>query len=291
MPPTRLQLAKSELTTFFDQTGKAVFSRQELKVLLSQNRTSWRLARSTTLQNLLHFLIEHTKLKEVVLRSRDYVLPARYTWGEVSLYLLALSLRKAGYLSHATALHLHALTAHPSNTVYVNFEQSAKRHTGQLSQETIDRAFANRQRRTNYVFAYRDAEIAILSGKQTHRLGVTKKETSGGDIVDATNIERTLVDIAVRPDYSGGVQEVLDAYRLARSAMSVDGLLTILKGLDYIYPYHQAIGFYLQHAGYEKPIWERMKQFEFKYDFYLAHSMSDKMYNTEWRLFHPRGLA
>jgi predicted transcriptional regulator of viral defense system len=117
--------------------------------------------------------------------------------------------RKAGYLSHATAVHLHALTAHPSNTVYVNFEQTAKRHTGKLSQESIDRAFANRQRRTNYVFAYRDAEIAILSGKQTGRLGVTKKEISGGNIIDATNIERTLVDITVRPDYSSGVKEVL----------------------------------------------------------------------------------
>lgn len=100
--------------------------------------------------------------------------------------------------------HLHALTAHPSNTVYVNFEQSAKRRSGQLSQESVDRAFANRQRRTNYIFAYRDTEIAILSGKQTGRLGVIKKQTSGGDSVDVTNIERTLVDITVRPDYSLG---------------------------------------------------------------------------------------
>jgi hypothetical protein len=44
MPRTRLQLAKIELSTFFDQTGKAVFSTQDLKALLSQNRTSWRLA-------------------------------------------------------------------------------------------------------------------------------------------------------------------------------------------------------------------------------------------------------
>src|SRR5580692_9596920 len=99
MPPTRLQLAKNELSSFFDHAGKAVFSRQDMKVLLSQNRTAWRLARSTTLQNFLQFLIEDTKLNEVVLRSKDYVLPARFTWGEVSPHLLALSLRKAGFLS------------------------------------------------------------------------------------------------------------------------------------------------------------------------------------------------
>jgi hypothetical protein len=48
MPPTPLQLAKSQLATFLNQGDKAVFSRQDLRVLLSQNRTVWHLARSTT---------------------------------------------------------------------------------------------------------------------------------------------------------------------------------------------------------------------------------------------------
>lgn len=242
MPPTRLQLAKAKLNAFFDQARKAAFSRQELNVLLAQNRTAWNLARSTTVNDFIDFLVRETKLKEVTLKSKHYVLPARFTWGDVSPYRLALSLKKSGYLSHATALHLHALAVQPSNTIYVNFEQSPKNRSGQLSQEAIDRAFASRQRRTNYLFSYHGSEIAILSGKQTGRLGAVQIQTPEGDTVDATNIERTLIDTTVRPDYAGGVHQVLDAYRLARAAMSVDNLLTILKRLNYIYPYHQAIG-------------------------------------------------
>lgn len=291
MPPTRLKLAKSKVTTFFDQGQNAVFSRQELSLLLAQNRTTWQLAQSTTAQDFIDFLIDETRLKEVTLRSKKYVLPARFTWGEVTAYSLALSLRKGGYLSHATALQLHALATHTPGIVYVNFEQSPKSYSGHLSQASIDRAFANRQRRTNYIFSYRGTEIAILSGKQTGRLGVVSFQSSGGETVDVTNLERTLVDVTVRPDYSGGAHQVLEAYRLARPAMSVDDLLAILKKLDYIYPYHQAIGFYLQRAGYEQSIWERMKQFEFKFDFYLAHNMKDKTYNKEWRLFHPKGFS
>ena len=290
MPPTRLQLAKTQLTTFFDQGDKVVFSRQDLRVLMSQNRTVWHLARSTTVQDFISFLIKETQLKEVTLKSKNYVLPARFTWGDVSPHRLALSVRKAGYLSHATALRVHALTTQTSNTVYVNFEQSAKTNSAGLTQESIDRAFANRQRRTSYVFAYRGAEIAILSGKQTGRLGVIQKQNSIGEIVDVTNVERTLIDIVVRPEYSGGVQNVLDAYRLARSTTSVDALLAILKGLDYIYPYHQAIGFYFQRAGFDKSIWKRLKQRAFQFDFYLAHGISDRIYNAEWRLYHPGHL-
>jgi hypothetical protein len=171
MPPTPLQLAKSQLATFLNQADKAVFSRQDLRVLLSQNRTVWHLARSTTVQDYIDFLIKETQLKEVTLKSKKYVLPTRFTWGDVSPYRLALSLKKAGYLSHATALQLHAFATQTSNTVYVNFEQSAKTSSAGLPQESIDRAFSSRQRRTSYVFPYRSAEIAILSGKQTARLG------------------------------------------------------------------------------------------------------------------------
>jgi predicted transcriptional regulator of viral defense system len=291
MPPTRLQLAKRQITTFFDATEKRVFSRKELSAILSQQRIDWRLAQSTTSKEFIDFLREKTKLKEATLESKTYVLPARYIWGEASPYLLALSLRKQGYLSHATAVSLHTLTDQIPKTIYVNFEQSPKpRSEGTLSQESIARAFASPQRRTHYVFRYQDWQIAILSGKQTGRLGVVTVRTPQGESVDVTNLERTLIDIAVRPEYAGGVYQVLHAFRSAKRQMSVNALLAILKGLDYIYPYHQAIGFYMQRAGYEESRWERLKQLDFKYDFYLAHDIRDRIYDSEWRLFYPKGF-
>jgi len=268
-----------------------MFSSRDLSSILSQHRRDWNLAQSTTSDEFIKFLIQKAKLKEATLESKSYVLPARYLWGEVSPYLLALSLRKAGYLSHATAIFLHSLTDQIPKTIYVNFEQSPKpRPGGTMTQESIARAFANRQRRTNYVFRYKDWQIAILSGKQTGRLGVITTRTSQNENLDVTNLERTLIDITVRPEYAGGVYQVLHAFRSAKQKMSVNALLAILKGLDYTYPYHQAIGFYLQRAGYEEPRWRRLQQLGFKYDFYLAHDMRDNVYDSEWRLFYPKGF-
>ena len=291
MPPTRLQLAKKEITVFFDAAEKRIFSRRDLSSILLQHRGGWNLAQSTTSDEFIKFLIQKAKLKEAKLESKSYVLPTRYAWGEASPYLLALSLRKAGYLSHLTAVFLHSLTDQIPKTIYVNFEQSPKpRPGGRMTQEAIARAFANQQRRTNYVFRYKDWQIAILSGKQTGRLGVITTRTPQGESLDITNLERTLIDIAVRPEYAGGVYQVLQAFRSAEQQMSVNALLAILKGLDYIYPYHQAIGFYMQRAGYEESRWGRLKQLGFKYDFYLAHGIRDNMYDSEWRLFYPKGF-
>ena len=67
-------------------------------------------------------------------------------------------------------------------------------------------------------------------------------------------------------------------------------LLSILKKLDYVYPYHQAVGFYMQRAGFTKSQYKGLKNIGLNFDFYLAYSLKDKQYDPEWRLYFPKGL-
>src|SRR5205085_7215262 len=110
------------------------------------------------------------------------------------------------------------------------------------------------------------------------------------ETLQVTNLERTLIDIVVRPTYAGGISRVIEAYRAAKGRISVDRLLAILKQLDYVYPYHQPIGFLMQKTGYPKRSCAKLQALGLNHDFYLAHGLQRPKYSEDWRLFYPQDL-
>jgi hypothetical protein len=284
--------SQKALVDLLSTSPQKVFSRRDLGALLKDAIRKDQLPGSVTLSKSIAFL-ESQGLTKVVLSSPS--VPSapvtRYIWGPLSLYALGASLRPEAYVSHASAVFLHGLTEQLPKTLYVNKEQSAKpAPSGELTQEAIDRAFAGTQRSSTYVYPYEGYRFVILSGKNTNRLEVSQLQDPQGQLVEATKLERTLIDIAVRPAYAGGVFEVMTAYRAAKDRVSVNTLVATLQQLEYVYPYHQAVGFYLQRAGVEPQKLERLKQLGLRFDFYLAHRMGPTAYSPEWRIHFPEGL-
>jgi hypothetical protein len=288
--PLRPQAAKKAILDAFDTSPQKVYRESELKTIFREGRSDWGLTTRTSYGDFKNFLVEEGKLRNITLKAEPYATLTRYAWGEVSPYHLGLSVRKGAYLSHASAVFLHGLTDQIPKTIYVNYEQSEKVGGGNLTQEAIDRAFSHPQRRSKYIFIYEDWQIVLLSGKHTGGLGVLPMPSTLAEPLSVTGLERTLIDIVVRPDYAGGVYQVLQTFKSAKERISTNVMLATLKKLSYVYPYHQAIGFYLQRAGYEVDRWERLGKLPQDFDFYLAHSIRDKDYDQSWRLFFPKGF-
>ncbi len=292
MTKTRIAIAKSDIVRFLGEHSQKIFDPSGIQRILDENRSFWRLAKSMSYSDFINYLVEKTKLKKQVFNF-SYRPIVRYIWGNVPLYELILSLKHNSYLTHYTAVYFHDLTEQAPKTIYINVEQERKpRPKNALVQERIDTAFKRPTRLSNNVAEYQGQTIRMLNGMHTGNLGVIEMSGPDGEILQITNVERTLIDITVRPEYAGGIHEVLKAYRIAKDKVSVNKLIATLKKINYVYPYQQAIGFYLEKTGvYTQSQLDLVRRFEMKYNFYLMHEMKDYDYSQQWRLYYPKGFG
>lgn len=236
-------------------------------------------------------LVERKKLKEYPFKfpSRK---ETRYVIGKVSPLAVAQSLKPDAYLTHRSAMFVHGLVDDFPVPVYINVEQSMSHQRDRsLTQEGITRAFKGKVRISNEIAENDGMKVCVLHGQRTEQFAVVETKFEG-DTLRITNVARTLIDITVRPIYAGGVTEVLSAYKRAKGLFEVDDLLKTIEKMDYAYPYHQAVGFYLDASGvYTKREVDLFEKKAMEFDFFLTHKMGETKYSDKWRIYYPKMRA
>ena len=291
MNRSRLQIAKPDIVAFFSEKAPRVMKPRQLGAIMSEQRRGWRLAQNTTIDHFIAFLTKSADLKR-----HAFEFPTRpetlFVWGKVPLFEILQHLKPKSYFSHYTAMRMHGLTEQVPKIIYISHERTTAASRSDLSQAAIDEAFQRPVRISNNAVDFGDQRIVLLNSAFTDELGVIGQTIQHGSeasvSVRATNLERTLIDVAVRPAYSGGVYEVAKAFELARDTLSVNSMSAMLKKLDFAYPYHQVIGFYLERAGYHPTTLDLLRRFPTTFDFYLTHEMAETRFDKTWRLHVPK---
>jgi hypothetical protein len=295
MSRSRMQIAKADIVSYFDALPNHVLKLKDIRAALSEQRNFWRLAQNTTSAQFISFLEKHSKLKPY-----DFPFPQRsekcFAWGEVPLMQVLLSLKKGLHFSHYTAMRLHGLTEQVPNSVYLTSPRTSTQTSQKqkIGQAEIDEAFKQAARASSNWVEHEDKRIFLLNGADSGNVGVITHAATNDDgkevTVKVTSIERTLIDVTVKPIYAGGFFEVAKAFALSRDKLSVNKLVSMVRTLDYTYPYHQAIGYYLEKAGFKPSQLDIVKRIPIENDFYLGHDMGETRYDPTWRLFVPKGF-
>lgn len=302
MPRTsQIKLAQSEIIATFNEKPK-VLTKSMINQIFESNRKNWLLPINMKLDRFIDFLIKKTELKKVT-----FPFPQRsitgYTWGDVPLREVLIKLVNKGFYSHYTAMHFHGLTEQIPKTIYLNCEKSegslphsTNKDNQPYEQQAIDTAFSKppRQTKNEIEIPEQQCRVALLQSAFHRNLGVVDgiffDGTEGGIPIRVTSLERTMIDIVVRPFYAGGVFEVLKAFENAKGRLSVNKMSAMLKQMSFGYPYHQSIGFYLERAGYKESVINIFRRQEMVYDFYITYQINNPIYCREWKLFVPKGF-
>lgn len=295
---SRFQIAKADIVAYFDSLPVPVLRESEIARILEQQRSFWRLTKSTTVASFIDDLTRKSKLREFKVAFPQGS-GLGWTWGEVPQLEALQAVVPHSHYSHYTAVRIHGLTEQVPKTVYLTQERPASRGTSPpeepYAQESIDAAFKRPPRQSKNEVVKDGTRFVLLFGANHGDTGLTTQSVNwGGDRdlnLKVTSLERTLIDIAVRPFYAGGVAEVARVFEHARgNGVSVNKLAALLQAMGFGYPYHQAIGYYLEKAGYRASQLDLLRRFPRERDFYLTHQMGETDYIKSWRLFVPKGF-
>lgn len=297
--PSRLQISKADIVKTF-ANGPRILRATDIATVFNQNRQSWRLAQSTSLREFIGFLVSKTELLLV-----RFPFPQReligYTWGKVPLLETLVGLVERGFYSHYTALRMHGLTEQVPKTIYINQEKSSSSGLGHdedavYAQEAIDQAFKKPPRATKNEIELPEERCRVVMLQSAHHEGlgivdgIFNDGSERGLPIRYTDLERTMIDIVTRPFYAGGVAEVAKAFENAKDKLAVNKMSAMLKKMGFGYPYHQAIGYYLERAGYKASLVDIFRRQPMVRDFYLTHGLEKTTYCREWRLYTPEGF-
>jgi hypothetical protein len=288
-----MNIIKKEIINEFDEKFKRgnIVLFKDINDMLKYNKIFSILPKATRVKDLINFLVENDILipfKHQISKNQS---TTKYAFREIYKHKTPLKVRNNSFLSHYTAMYLHNLTENIPKNVYTNQEQSKKpsNKSYHLQQKNIDIAFSKTMRKTNHIVFFDNFNAYMLNGKNTERLGITEIEVDGENL-PITDIERTLLDVSIRPGYGGGVEEILEAYINAQGEISINRLLAYLRKMNYIYPYHQVLGFYLEKAGYKESQLKILESMDIEYDFYLNYNMKNPSFSERWKLYYPGHL-
>lgn len=293
MPPKILDAYLAPALALIRRDLGFVVSERDAIRRINLDRDLLRIPSDVTGTAIIEAMQEAGSLTPIELAADPYAGLKRLGSSGHDLFDIARSLRSpSAYFSHGTAVFLNGLTNDIPTTLYLNLEQTPKpAPTGPLTQHGIDRAFASLARESAMTYRCDLGQITILSGKNTGNAEVGTARTIAGREVATTKLERTLLDIAVRPNYAGGIFKVAQAYEEAvRRGISSNALVSCLERLGHRYPYHQAVGFLLERAGATDMVLDRLRAYPRDFDFYLHNRIANPVYVEAWRLYVPSGL-
>lgn len=249
-----------------------------LKVLKKKSLVS----KSLSFNNFLLRLIDEG-LNQFSINIRGHS-KVRYTMNKTfDIYSFCNTLERNGYFPMTTSLNIQNLSNYRNDYIFITKERTVRAdfYDIKLKQEDIDRAFSKKPRRTNAHDKIEGYRVVMLE----------TNNTSAYEIVDfngvkVSSVNRTFVEIISNIHYFQSSNKVIELFKQMEIRLDIDIIYSVIEKFDFIYPYFQLAGFYLERIGYKR---EQLKQFYTKktdLKFYTEKNKEKYSFDEYWNIYY-----
>lgn len=260
------------------------YSSKELRLLMNKLKDNGYIAQSLNFNTFYNRLVENGLKQEIVTINENNIV--RYFFNtNLDIFKKSLALQKGSFLSMSTALNYQGLSDFSDNFIYISKEQPDKNiylyNDNKLSQEKIDSAFKKDYRRTKSFGKIEDKFVVLLNPKYSANYEVIKYN----DIM-VSSINRALIEMIVNVQYFKSSKKIIEAFRPIKNSIVLEKVYNTLEHFNFIYPYYQCVGFYLEKIGFNK---DELKSFTHKissFDFYTEKNLDSYSYDVFWKIYY-----
>jgi len=198
---------------------------------------------------------------------------------------MLLGFKKNSFFSMSTALNKQGFSDFRNKFIFISQELSVKNlggSTSGLTQDAIDQAFKKDYRRTSVIGKYKDKHIVFLSPKNTHGFEVITTNSS----IRTSSINRSFVEMVVNVQYFVDSLAVINVFKPLKDSLQIDVIYKVLKEFNYIYPYYQSVGYYLEKIGFNRKQLQKFKNEVKGLRFYTDKKADSYQYDEYWQTYH-----
>ena len=239
---------KNKEQILYTLNEKRFFSINDIANILDELKEK-NLVSNSLSQNDFYLKLLYDGLRSHTITIRD-VEKIRYTLNkEFNIYDFVYSLERNGFFSMFTSLNIQGFTNFRDNFIFISKErmQRVNFSSKNITQEAIDKAFSNKPRKTKAYNTIYNYNIVMLESNNTQGVGIINYNG-----YKVSSINRAFVEIISNIQYSKTPYDVIWEFRQLKDKLDINEIFKIIEKFDFIYPYYQLAGYYLEKIGFLK---------------------------------------
>ena len=257
-------------------------SQEQLKEILEQLKDESLVSSSLSFNSFLLKLIDEGLIqKSITIRGH---IKTRYTFSQdFNVYNFCNSLEKNSFFSMSTALNLQGLSDFRSDYIFVSKERATRIEQGNvtLTQKDIDNAFSKKPRRTSAYDKINNYIIVLLEANNTDAFEII--EYNGYKV---SSVNRAFVEMISNVQYLQSSEVIIEVFMKIKKKLNLDTIYNIIDKFDFIYPYFQLAGFYLEKIGFSKAELEKFYAKTSEHNFYTQKNKNHYVFDEYWKVYY-----